>query len=469
MSNIFSYLVRDTGGYVPFNSGTGHISNGIKSQHLWLDTEGAVYAVVDGTIDHWGAGLPFDVNGRLVVSSGAPDYFSQGLAFTADGMLATSSETGTYYSQGLIYAPDGALGATGSVLPGVLWTANLDGTAYGQFLSAWSPTGAGSTLSVTFFYESDGAAAQILDGDASAFSLSIDASDNLTYNLLSNVKVNGISSNSSGDKNIPGYYYTVTGDIDPTADIDILAATKAFASQFEAQLHALTITDPGDENYGLVTFINGDPAQFQNNDPVEFVFLGSLNSVDIDTTILAVDIPTETDILNGVVKIGDWVSLDANQPYVPVRTGDFGTVNKPKKEKKPNHPGNENGPGWEGGVNPTTKCITRTDTQNGEVGSWPNTDEFDVGDIWVASNCTVIQIVTISDADEICYSILQGNQGAVTKGFKYPNVFVGIKDVGGVNEADEWWYYNNGGTCPWPGLPTPDSPIEWVPNLVEQA
>ena len=112
MSNIFSYLVRDTGGYVPFNTGTGPIIGGVKSQHLWLDTEGAVYAVIDGIIDHWGAGLPFDADGRLVVSSDAASYFSQALTFTASGALAVT-DTGIYFDQGVVHGSGGTLGGTG--------------------------------------------------------------------------------------------------------------------------------------------------------------------------------------------------------------------------------------------------------------------------------------------------------------------------------------------------------------------
>jgi len=68
VSNIFQPLVRSTGGVVPFNIGTGALGTVVKNQHLNLDESGAVYASIEGVINHYGAGLPFDINGRLVIA-----------------------------------------------------------------------------------------------------------------------------------------------------------------------------------------------------------------------------------------------------------------------------------------------------------------------------------------------------------------------------------------------------------------
>ena len=148
MSNIFSYLVRDTGGYIPFNSGSGPISGGIKSQHLWLDTEGAVYAVIDGIVDHWGAGLPFDINGRLVISTSPVAYFDQKMPFTANGLLAVGTGTGDHYDQGIIHGPGGGLGGIGV---GYEWTPNLNGiNSYGA-LSAPATANADWAAELVFY------------------------------------------------------------------------------------------------------------------------------------------------------------------------------------------------------------------------------------------------------------------------------------------------------------------------------
>ena len=103
MSNIFTYLSRGTGA-LAFNIGSGALGAVVKSQHLNLDDVGGVYAVLDGTITHYGAGLPFDADGRLVVSEGAVARVDQTMPFTASG--AVSIETGvagTRVSQGLFY------------------------------------------------------------------------------------------------------------------------------------------------------------------------------------------------------------------------------------------------------------------------------------------------------------------------------------------------------------------------------
>jgi hypothetical protein len=108
MSNIFQPLVRSTGGVIPLNIGVGELVDPIKNQHLNLDDTGAVYAISNGTIQHYGAGLPFDVFGRLVVSAAPKIYVDQSIPFTALNSVAIGGVK-SYVSQGIAYDADGLL------------------------------------------------------------------------------------------------------------------------------------------------------------------------------------------------------------------------------------------------------------------------------------------------------------------------------------------------------------------------
>ena len=112
MSNIFSYLNRSDG-RIPLNLGSGALVSPVESQHLNLDDAGAVYAALDGTIAFYGAGLPFDADGRLVVSTGVAVDVTQSIPFTATGAVAivdvpvlVGDERAT---QGILFAVDGRL------------------------------------------------------------------------------------------------------------------------------------------------------------------------------------------------------------------------------------------------------------------------------------------------------------------------------------------------------------------------
>jgi hypothetical protein len=115
MSNIFQPLTRDNGGILPLNIGIGVLVDPVKNQHLNLDATGAVYAILDGAINHHGAGLPFDIDGRLVVSSGALSYWDQSIPFTATGAVCLGGGIG-HIDQSLSYDAEGKLSQTAVIL-----------------------------------------------------------------------------------------------------------------------------------------------------------------------------------------------------------------------------------------------------------------------------------------------------------------------------------------------------------------
>ena len=89
MSNIFQPLTRLCGGLLPIIVGSGPIAGTITSnQHLNLDEFGNVHCVSGGVITHYGAGLPFDGDGRLVLDDAftlSKAYVDQGIPFGPNG------------------------------------------------------------------------------------------------------------------------------------------------------------------------------------------------------------------------------------------------------------------------------------------------------------------------------------------------------------------------------------------------
>jgi len=111
MSNIFQPLTRSSGGLVPLNIGVGALVDPVMSQGLNLDSTGSIYAALDGVIDYHTTALPFDLNGRLVVSNGAATYTDQGIPFTASGAVALGGAV-EHYCQSLAYDQDSKLSTT---------------------------------------------------------------------------------------------------------------------------------------------------------------------------------------------------------------------------------------------------------------------------------------------------------------------------------------------------------------------
>ncbi len=108
MSIIFHQVVESTGGRLPLNVDVGPIVGGIPSQGLILNSAGEVEAVLDGTVDHFSFGLPFDANSRLCVTSSPVTYIDQGIPFASNSNIAVDG-TGPadYFNQGLAYKNGG--------------------------------------------------------------------------------------------------------------------------------------------------------------------------------------------------------------------------------------------------------------------------------------------------------------------------------------------------------------------------
>lgn len=108
MANVFGFLFRDKGS-LPLNIGVGAIVSPIKSQHLNLDDANAIYSVADGAISYHDQGLPFDVNGRLVVTANAVARVDQGVPFAASGAVCATGDGASYTDQGCVYTAAGDL------------------------------------------------------------------------------------------------------------------------------------------------------------------------------------------------------------------------------------------------------------------------------------------------------------------------------------------------------------------------
>ena len=122
------------------------------------------------------------------------------------------------------------------------WTLGYNGSdVFGQLTNAFSPTGANSTLEHVIFHE-DGTAQQFLGPDTSAFDLSVSAIGVLTFNLITNVEING-SPATSGVTVVTTGYHTVTGDFDATADVKYIGALAGSSLFFKKQVHTTVFND----------------------------------------------------------------------------------------------------------------------------------------------------------------------------------------------------------------------------------
>ena len=93
----------------------------VKYHALRLDDQGQVYAVLDGAIDHYASGLPFDAEGRLVVSTDSVVRWDQGTAFAANGGVCVEGVAGAdRYDQGAAYAGDSFAGEGNVFIPSTL-------------------------------------------------------------------------------------------------------------------------------------------------------------------------------------------------------------------------------------------------------------------------------------------------------------------------------------------------------------
>lgn len=117
MSNIFGPFCRDQG-IVLFNDGSGPVGTHNIFQSLKVNDLKEIFSNTGGDIDHYAHGLPFDVDGRLVVDTGAIAYYDQGLPFSADGrLIIAGDDIPVRYDQGVPFSADGGLSQSGGGAP----------------------------------------------------------------------------------------------------------------------------------------------------------------------------------------------------------------------------------------------------------------------------------------------------------------------------------------------------------------
>ena len=123
MSNIFAPWVRYNNKRVPLVVGTGPIVGGYKNQHLWFTDKFEIQCVRDGVIHHFGDALPFDVDGRLVVSTNDVDYWDQAIPFTSLNMVAIQDAPVDFIDQGVGFTLAGHLATAINtvIIPGEEW------------------------------------------------------------------------------------------------------------------------------------------------------------------------------------------------------------------------------------------------------------------------------------------------------------------------------------------------------------
>lgn len=111
MSNIFQPYTRHSSGDIPLNIGVAVPVGFTLSQGLKVDEAGAIYAVLDGTINHYNAGLPFNSDGRLVVSNNPQVRVDQGIPFAASGGMSLGGGI-DHYDQSLSYDENSSISTT---------------------------------------------------------------------------------------------------------------------------------------------------------------------------------------------------------------------------------------------------------------------------------------------------------------------------------------------------------------------
>lgn len=118
MSIIFHQLLEATEGRLPLNVSSGPIVGGIQSQGLIINSSGEIESVLNGTIDHYHASMPFDINGRLCVTDSVASYQDQGIPFASNGSIAViGTGPGDYFNQGLAYKAGQGLTSVNPINP----------------------------------------------------------------------------------------------------------------------------------------------------------------------------------------------------------------------------------------------------------------------------------------------------------------------------------------------------------------
>jgi hypothetical protein len=303
------------------------------------------------------------------------------------------------------------------------WVPNFNGTnSYAQFLTAFSPTGSGTTLSLKGVYKNNSATQQLLAPDSSSFSLTVNASNVISFGLLTSVTINGASA-SSGSTVLAEGYFEILATVTSTADIDVIAANASFGDNFQTQLHYLYLNDTDDTSNDLL----------------------------IDTVIISKTMPVVTDIFNSKdgSKAGDLINLGSVQPYVPQIKG--GAQDRSFEVlKSEQYNGDFTGGNWNLGVELVAAKLTRLQSAGGSVGSW-STGDIATNDILVGKNGAVLKITGTPIANQVVYAggVLLGNDAMIQAGFEHPNVIRLLKPD--ATAGSEYKHFNDGGLYPWPG------------------
>ena len=114
MSNIFAPLVRPFG-TLPVELDSGPVVGATEYMHMLVSDDGELY-VSNDAIHHYGAALPFDINGRVVVSTDAVVRWDQGIPFTASEAVAMDAAEVVAWDQGLTFLASGHI-AVGDIAP----------------------------------------------------------------------------------------------------------------------------------------------------------------------------------------------------------------------------------------------------------------------------------------------------------------------------------------------------------------
>ena len=110
MSNIFAPLVRPFG-TLPIVVESGPAVGHEAYMHMLVDDDGLLLCSND-QIHHYGAAVPFDINGRVVISASDVARWDQGIPFTASGAVAVLLDPSVaQWDQGLTFLSSGHIAA----------------------------------------------------------------------------------------------------------------------------------------------------------------------------------------------------------------------------------------------------------------------------------------------------------------------------------------------------------------------
>lgn len=105
--SILGPLCRNNSG-LPIDD-VGGPPTGVANMHLYV-ADGDVEVINNGTQNHYGAGLPFNVLGLLVIAPGAIiAYYDQGLPFSSTGNPVTGAGPVDYVDQGVAFNAAGEI------------------------------------------------------------------------------------------------------------------------------------------------------------------------------------------------------------------------------------------------------------------------------------------------------------------------------------------------------------------------